>query len=855
MDKKFKIPAHIVLTFVFTCLLIVFTNYSHTTLAADKQNPVTFVVGDNNFSQATLASNSENKFFKLSIPRGQLGTISTQDSITIDLPAVVNQNSINITGGTGNETITQDGHRATLKFNQNLDLFQATQSIDFYIYFRITAQNVNQSYPISVSFNQPPSSYPVYEGTILTNTTNVMPSGTWIVGSGYQNDNLIFPGDTINSIISQDPSDPINKYATFSNNGPYVSGSAIYNIIGNEKTDNGAVSFKLDNNLDLHKVYMWTRYLGNKPMLVTKDVTDRVVYTSEDKRQGYINLTPDELNQTALQIGIIAKINDFSLPSNGEPAVYHMELNALYHGNPVNQASQVYDKVLNPNNGKFQPNIQLNYGSYLKLDVNSGFDFSHLVSINDVYDGNVTDKVTPTITKNGLPQQKFNPQEEGNYQFNYQYTNSQKMTSSKTIDVAISKYNPQENTDFEFRNLTLIAGPKTTWNYQDNIIKSQSGLIYYRIDDDESLETINTQIPGIHDVFYALYDTATQSISNPLATVTVNVLLSKAAISTQNYQLEAGQTWNPVAGIVSVKDACGESVPFDQVNIDGSVNVDVEGNYLVTYSYEDIAGNVVSSRSTVTVYRPTLQHIEITKLDNNSYIITPINSDNKRYAKGTGVQLPGFNELFYTDDTGSFLLKNDLLPEKEITGLAHISIPLKSNDITVTIPAKHQNQTNPTDPERPNGDNHEAQIQSGLVHYFTGYGVQLWNLTAQGMEPSLKYQPNESYVPYYGDYQIIDNIKYLHLANSVESQWIQAQYLQNPYELAEISFENQDILTAGNVPYNIFLRDSGGNMVEQNISPDTTWIVFAKKNFYGHTYYRIGNQNQWIEDTYVKSIA
>ncbi|WP_062325533.1 hypothetical protein [Holzapfeliella floricola] len=84
------------------------------------------------------------------------------------------------------------------------------------------------------------------------------------MGSGYQNDNLVFADDTINSLLTQDPSDDTNKYATFTNEGPYISGSAIYNILGNAKTDNGAVWFKLDDNLDLAKIYMWTRMDSKK---------------------------------------------------------------------------------------------------------------------------------------------------------------------------------------------------------------------------------------------------------------------------------------------------------------------------------------------------------------------------------------------------------------------------------------------------------------------------------------------------------------------------------------------------------------------------------------------------------------
>lgn len=146
--------------------------------------------------------------------------------------------------------------------------------------------------------------------------------------------------------------------------------------------------------------------------------------------------------------------------------------------------------------------------------------------------------------------------------------------------------------------------------------------------------------------------------------------------------------------------------------------------------------------------------------------------------------------------------------------------------------------------------NTEPQLQSSFVNYFKGYGIRIWELTADGRVPSDKVQLNNYYLPYYGDYQIIDGIKYLHLANPYENYWVQDQYFVDPAYLAETPAHGK--VLAGNVPYGIYLRDSQGNMTEQIIEPGTTWRVFATKRFFGHTYYRLGNDQQWLEDTYVK---
>lgn len=845
---KNKTPYFYLLILTIFIALLNYGTRNSVNAASKEDSPVAFSI-DDNFSQSTLATNTDTKYIKISIPKGQLKALKTSDYITINLPEIVVPDSATLLGGTSNEVIIQDGTKATLKFNKDLDLSQATQNIDFYVSFRVSAQNRNQKYPVDVSFSYQNMYYKIWESEVITNTTNIGPSGTWIVGSGYQNDNLIFADGTINSLLTQDASDDTNKYATFTNEGPYVSGSAIYNILGNEKADNGAVWFKLDNNLDLSKIYMWNRMDSKKPILVTRDETYRVIYTSNDKREGYIELNSDELQETALQVAIVAKTND-SLPADDSKKTYHLSMNALYNLNPLFKNKEIYDNIINPNNGKFRPNIQLNYGNTVDLNTDSNFDFSNLATITDTYDGDVTKKVSPAITKNGDQIATFNPKESGNYNFNYAYTNSYGIYSSKDISVNISNYNPDANPSYTLKNSSLVAGPKSTWNLQDNITPIPS---YYEIDNDGQLESIDTRIPGIHSVYFAEYDYQKNVISKTIGTVTVNVLPTKAKITTKNSRIEIGNNWNPSDNIIEITDAYGRNIPFNPNSISGSVNTNIEGSYPITYSYEDIAGNKITSNFTVSVYHANLANINFEKDSNNNYKVIPINSDGHRYTGGTVISLPGFNNLFTLDENGTFLLTNDILPASELSGKAFIFKPLRSNDIQVTIPRKNTSDPTPEPDPTPQDDTHPTFLQSGLVHYFNDYGVMLWTLDKNNTVVPLNiYQPANSYVPYYGDFVMANNTKYFRLANTNHQILIQAQYLLDAKDIPETIFSTT--LTAGNAPYNISLRNSIGNLTSNIVEPDTIWKVFAKKTFYGHTYYRLGNNDQWIEDTYVTSI-
>ncbi|WP_297818264.1 SEC10/PgrA surface exclusion domain-containing protein [uncultured Lactobacillus sp.] len=93
-----------------------------------------------------------------------------------------------------------------------------------------------------------------------------------------------------------------------------------------------------------------------------------------------------------------------------------------------------------------------------------------------------------------------------------------------------------------------------------------------------------------------------------------------------------------------------------------------------------------------------------------------------------------------------------------------------------------------------------------------------------------------------------------------DKQWILAKYV------SDISQEKQEpevpmegvlyvpvIKTFTN--WKVALRDSKGHVTGEFIATNSSWKVFAKKNINGQTYYRIGNEDQWIPAEYVGSIS
>ncbi|MGR6686362.1 bacterial Ig-like domain-containing protein [Furfurilactobacillus rossiae] len=190
-----------------------------------------------------------------------------------------------------------------------------------------------------------------------------------------------------------------------------------------------------------------------------------------------------------------------------------------------------------------------------------------------------------------------NPQVPGDYSVTYSYVDSQgnNVTKMVVVHVAASKISVSGH------DSSLIAGPNTTWTPADNFDGATdiSGNPL-QINDVKITGNVNPQMPGDYSVTYSYVDSQGNSISK---TVTVHVTASQASVDGHDSNLVAGPntTWTASDNFDGATDANGKALQLSDINVTGSVNPQIPGDYLVTYSYVDGQGNNVSKTVAVHV--------------------------------------------------------------------------------------------------------------------------------------------------------------------------------------------------------------------------------------------------------------
>ncbi|MEJ6348887.1 DUF1542 domain-containing protein [Holzapfeliella sp. He02] len=137
-----------------------------------------------------------------------------------------------------------------------------------------------------------------------------------------------------------------------------------------------------------------------------------------------------------------------------------------------------------------------------------------------------------------------------------------------------------------------------------------------------------------------------------------------------------------------------------------------------------------------------------------------------------------------------------------------------------------------------------------VVSYIDGYGVQNWQLQSDGSFVAVanSYTPTNSQVTAY-ETMAYNGRNYTKAQTKDGIFWIQSEYLDD--NTSETPVSGVLTATAPNSNYAIYLRDRKGNMMSQYVLPGTQWRVFAQKVIDGKLYYRIGNDQQWIENAYM----
>lgn len=91
-----------------------------------------------------------------------------------------------------------------------------------------------------------------------------------------------------------------------------------------------------------------------------------------------------------------------------------------------------------------------------------------------------------------------------------------------------------------------------------------------------------------------------------------------------------------------------------------------------------------------------------------------------------------------------------------------------------------------------------------------------------------------------------------------DKQWINAKFVS---EVSKPEASSEQAMSGvvyipvinHNANYKVALHDSNGRLTGKYISTNSNWKVFARKAINGQTYYRIGNENQWIPAQYASA--
>ncbi len=142
---------------------------------------------------------------------------------------------------------------------------------------------------------------------------------------------------------------------------------------------------------------------------------------------------------------------------------------------------------------------------------------------------------------------------------------------------------------------TIIAGPNQNWSLADEFEGATDGNGNpVSIDDITVSGRVDTTTPGDYEITYSYTDANGNTVSQ---TITVHVVESHAGIDDDGNDviiINPGDHWDPSEGFHGGTDANGNPIDIDDVVITGNVDTTTPGDYEVTYTYTDNAGNEFS---------------------------------------------------------------------------------------------------------------------------------------------------------------------------------------------------------------------------------------------------------------------
>ena len=148
--------------------------------------------------------------------------------------------------------------------------------------------------------------------------------------------------------------------------------------------------------------------------------------------------------------------------------------------------------------------------------------------------------------------------------------------------------------------------------------------------------------------------------------------------------------------------------------------------------------------------------------------------------------------------------------------------------------------------------------KTATVKYRAGYSVNVWSINGNTPVFTGNRTEDGTKVATF-DTRTLNGVSYTRVGSASSNTWIQTQYLDGSYKPATKpstdSSKEEKVSGVVTVVYNgrggVKLLNGEGKYQSQVVPNGSSWKVFARKTINGKTYYRLGNDNQWIPAQYV----
>lgn len=220
----------------------------------------------------------------------------------------------------------------------------------------------------------------------------------------------------------------------------------------------------------------------------------------------------------------------------------------------------------------------------------------------DAFDGATDKDGQPIDFSNVTVTGDVNPAVPGEYQVTYTVGNQ-----SQTITVTVKENQASLNLHQHHVTVHTDGQGGSTWQPQTNFHNATDV-------DGQPVDWSAIEVIGMPDWttagdYQVTYQFKNQHGKLVAATVTITVVIeeddeqgeSQSTLQVQDSTLQVGDTWQPEANVVVVTDVNGDTVPFDELLVTGTVDTTKAGVYEITYQYTDASGKVFTEVVTVTV--------------------------------------------------------------------------------------------------------------------------------------------------------------------------------------------------------------------------------------------------------------